>query len=468
MVTKNDNKPTGSVVEQKSKLRCKKLFLTAIGVLSLTASGQSISMDFPKFAGKTYMFLLFQGSTTIKEEGIIPESGKFTLTVPEHLSPYTGMCRWLLTNSPDGGGLDMTLEGKDYAVSCRSDHPADADIIYTGNDETAALNKLHQEEQIIFSKYNAMALAAKSYDKSDKLQATFLAEMKKQQEHYAVFQNKLRLSPNYSAKFINIVNITQDIGTELHADDTKRVLNMANFITHDLNWDALFTSGHWSSVITAWLNIHLGAIKDASKMRLAFITITGKLKTPEMYEQFTETITAEITRQGRDDLIEMLAPLIIGSGKIQKYENNLAVYEKGKPGNPAPDLIIDESANAGKTWNSSEFAGEGFENTLLIFYQTGCSHCDDEMKKLDKEYKKLSSEKIRIIAIAADTEESIFKKNAASFPWKDTYADYKGFEADNFKNYGVRGTPSIFLINKDGIIIKRAATVEDALDNKQP
>ena len=65
-------------------------------VVSNGAIAQSISMEFPAFAGKTYDFIIFQGSksTTVVQD-TIPQNGKFKLTIPAQYAPYTGMCRWV-------------------------------------------------------------------------------------------------------------------------------------------------------------------------------------------------------------------------------------------------------------------------------------------------------------------------------------------------------------------------------------
>ena len=63
-------------------------------------------MEFPAFAGKTYDFIIFQGSQTLTEvQDTIPANGKFSIQVPQDYAPYTGMSRWLITGTTTGGGL---------------------------------------------------------------------------------------------------------------------------------------------------------------------------------------------------------------------------------------------------------------------------------------------------------------------------------------------------------------------------
>lgn len=59
-----------------------------------TSFSKFITLEFPAFAGKTCDFIIFQGSKVEKViQDIIPQNGKFTLTIPTQFAPYTGMSR---------------------------------------------------------------------------------------------------------------------------------------------------------------------------------------------------------------------------------------------------------------------------------------------------------------------------------------------------------------------------------------
>ena len=97
----------------------KLFFLTFLVLVSNGIVAQSISMEFPAFAGKTYDFVIFQGSKveTVMQD-TIPKNGKFKLTIPKKYAPYTGMCRWLITGTAEGGGIDMAIPGYDFSIAC--------------------------------------------------------------------------------------------------------------------------------------------------------------------------------------------------------------------------------------------------------------------------------------------------------------------------------------------------------------
>jgi thioredoxin-related protein len=101
--------------------------------------------------------------------------------------------------------------------------------------------------------------------------------------------------------------------------------------------------------------------------------------------------------------------------------------------------------------------------SLLVFYQSDCGYCETTIAGLKNNYQALLNKGIKIITLAADTEQETFKTTAASFPWKDKFCDGQGMNGINFKNYSIMGTPTLFLLDSKGIIIEKIATVEQLL-----
>lgn len=69
------------------------------GLIASVIFSQSIDLYFPRFEGKTYDFIIFQGDKQVKAmEGTIPKDGNVQLFIPEEYAPYNGTRRWLITN----------------------------------------------------------------------------------------------------------------------------------------------------------------------------------------------------------------------------------------------------------------------------------------------------------------------------------------------------------------------------------
>ncbi|MFA5904129.1 MAG: redoxin domain-containing protein, partial [Desulfobacula sp.] len=89
--------------------------------------------------------------------------------------------------------------------------------------------------------------------------------------------------------------------------------------------------------------------------------------------------------------------------------------------------------------------------------------CEDALIDLANKYKRLAEQKVRVIAISGDTTEKGFEKKLNYHQWPDNYCDLTGMNGVNFINYGVLGVPTLFLIDKEGMVLEKSATVEDVI-----
>ena len=66
-----------------------------------------------------------------------------------------------------------------------------------------------------------------------------------------------------------------------------------------------------------------------------------------------------------------------------------------------------------------------------------------------------------MFSIARDTDGKLFETTAAKLPWKNNYCDLKGFDGENFRNYLIVGTPTLFIIDKKGVIVAQLSNSDD-------
>jgi peroxiredoxin len=100
-------------------------------------------------------------------------------------------------------------------------------------------------------------------------------------------------------------------------------------------------------------------------------------------------------------------------------------------------------------------------NALLMFYESGCSNCALQLDEMKKHYPEIEKKGVRIITISADTSPEVFEYHSKDFPWTDKMCDFQGFDGPDFKTYGVVGTPTFYLIDKNGTITNRYARLDD-------
>lgn len=442
--------------------------MIVFGILFFNSYAQNIEMEFPHFAGKAYDFIIFQGSSSkTLIQDTIPKDGKFTLRIPKQYAPYRGMSRWLITGTKEGGGLDMLIPGHDFSVSCKEATPNDHNIIYTENKEIPELNTLYKRQQEIFAKHDAMLQAIKSFPKKDKNYSVFEKEYQNQLKAYEYFQKELNQKADYTANFLRIVNITQGIGTDILDSEEKRAKNIAHYIAEDLSWEDLYTSGHWAGVISSWVDIYSIVFDNSEEFSSDFEKISKKITDTDQYTDFAGRVASSLNRNGKDNFIKTIAPVVRASGKVRSYEGSLSVFISGIEGSQAADLEITTRAKEDKeeslALKISDLPGKGYHKTLLVFYQSGCGGCELLLKELPEKYESLKSKGVRVIFLSSDKDETVFRNKVKDLPWKDVYCDYKGMDGINFKNYGVTGTPTMFLIESSGKIILRSALLEEIM-----
>ncbi len=442
--------------------------------VNIMAHAQTIEIKFPAFSGKTFEFILFQGDKSVKiyENDTIPKNGLVKIVIPKEYAPYTGMCRWLITNTAEGGGLDMAIHGTGFKVTCLSAQPNNDNIVFEGYDAMHELNRLHALQQTIIDKFETMSKAIQLYENKHPLYQTFSKEKEVQVAAYEKFHHDLKNNPNYNARMLPIFNLVSGIPPKLTDDYELRAKLVNDYIVNELDYEHLYTSGHWTGIIQSWVQMHAQFYNDKDKFVKDFSIINNKITDPKKYTDWVGKVTYYLTQFSKDDFIEAIAPFVITSNKVTSYEGKtMQVYVKAMIGSQAPDLVITE--HIGKVEDhqhkttvlkSSQLAVENYQTTLIVFYQSGCGPCEELMQKLPQQYAILKSKGIRVITISADEGEQVFLNTSKNYPWEDKYCDYEGINGINFKNYAVLGTPTIYVIDKSGKIEAKVATMEEVLN----
>ena len=132
--------------------------------------------------------------------------------------------------------------------------------------------------------------------------------------------------------------------------------------------------------------------------------------------------------------------------KADTTKKSAAAVEKS----PAPDVSVVSFAN-GSVLKLSDLKGKV---VLLNFWATWCPPCREEIPSMMKLNSLMAGKPFQMVAISIDEGgkpaiESFFKESGFSLP---AYLDESGASA---KTYGVTGIPETFVIDKQGVIVKK-------------
>ncbi len=437
-------------------------------LISLIGKAQTITLEFPYFEGQTYEFIIFQGDKRIKiKEDSIPKGGKVQLSIPENYKGYKGMAQWYLTNSATGGGLDLIINNEDFSVTCLDSIPTAENIVYKKSKENIFDKVNYQKQQKLFQKHDAMLATKRAYEPNSNLYKLSEKEYAEIVQQYDIYCNDLKKSPLFAAKFRQIVNLTMGIGTIITLDEKEKANNINNFITNELDFSVLYTSNHWGGIIKSWSDIQIIVLKDDAKMITDAITILNRIKSDTVYTDFVVNLTKELTKVGKDDVLFALIPSIKNSKRLLRYDGVLNIFKQDLTGK-APDLTFvtyngtKEAKNQITTVINTDDLKSKF--TLLVFYTSGCGPCEETMVGITANYNDMVSKEIKIISIAADIDEKVFKDTSLQHPWPDKYCDFEGTKGINFKNYAVIGTPTMYLLDSKGFILYKMSTIAEVLE----
>lgn len=246
-------------------------------------------------------------------------------------------------------------------------------------------------------------------------------------------------------QYHNFLNIK--VGGLVFADSSA-MASMRTYVRDSLDVNGLFSSGLWFATLNGLLALYDNDIPYHKDFITDMSLLLERTANERIYNTLAENLFAICESTGWNDLEEQLAYYLINSGRIQnptgKLKMLMTLFKLGK-GSKAPGLL-----------QGTLPAG----NTLLVFYETGCGPCENEMQQLKGNYPLLKEKGYEVVSVSADTDADVFRNTADAFPWKSKYCDFKGFDSPDFNNYGVIATPTFYVI-KDGVVQARYARLVD-------
>ena len=118
---------------------------------------------------------------------------------------------------------------------------------------------------------------------------------------------------------------------------------------------------------------------------------------------------------------------------------------------------------SGEVVKLSEYAKEGV--TLLDFTMYDINNSGYRTMVFGDLYEKYKSKGLKIYQVSFDSDEHLWKNNAANLPWMCVY-DKQSVQSSLLMKYNVTDLPTLFLIDGDGDVVKRVENgqeLDDAL-----
>ncbi len=395
-----------SISCKRNKMRKIIVFGFLIVVTLCGIKAQQVNITLPQDANKEYVFILNKGinQDTI-QSGRLNFAGNAIVNIPPKDKGYIGSGALIVKDTP---ALNMIVDQESFSVH------QDADNKY--------IFKNSRENEYLYS---------------------FIQDKEKPAEDTSLYADYL----------IKLIRYMRDLNqvTTGHGGLMEKT-SVRLYALDKLDVDRLYTSGLWYNIIDGITRL----TADQEILGQDMVQILKRIKSDEVFEHLAENLVTITEQYGWDDAFDIIVPYVQESGRIETPRDRMYAaftMAKVRKGMSAPPV-----AGLAKLAD-----GEGFDKTLLVFYQPDCHNCEEQLELLIKDYSRFKEQNIRIVSISSDHNKETFVLDCEKFPWSDKLCDFRGFAGVNYLNYGVLGTPTFFLLDKNYVVLGRYARVNDIL-----
>ena len=280
----------------------------------------------------------------------------------------------------------------------------------------------------------------------------FSSMMKKLQEEQptADTQKTLETSPLYAARFIEINEFVKMLFQPDAQPTPERTAYIKDYLLNRMNWEALYTAGPLWRLIH---NYHIYLFNDENPER----------PLPETQRLYAAAVIS-LLQKTKDPYRAAIAGNAIDESEGLRW--TLAKRELdafiAKQHIPIDSTVLSKSIQIAAGVKAPAIEGmSDLSKKVVIFYNSACGHCVEEMTALKTFYPALQAQGYEVVSVSADTEEEAFQAYIQDFPWEYKLCDFTGFGGKTFEDYGVMLTPAFFVVDKNGVITGRYTEAEE-------
>jgi uncharacterized membrane protein len=88
----------------------------------------------------------------------------------------------------------------------------------------------------------------------------------------------------------------------------------------------LYTSNHWGGIINTWVQLQIMVLKNDKQMIKEARILLNRMPNNQIYTDFVNSLTYELTKAGKDNVITALRPEIKLDNKLLNYNKYLSIY----------------------------------------------------------------------------------------------------------------------------------------------
>lgn len=371
--------------------------------------------------------------------------GSFIANIPVE---YTGV----IILEVDRGGYKLIAINKD--ISFVTDYKDTNRVIDYKSEFNRNLNEYYKQTNLVELNKNTLQPLLNFYDKKDDFYSAISKEVERINNMQPIeIENE---DVNYyldNKKFFSSLDSGEAPASQTQAQLKNKLINdssalerfglLRDYVKYYISYSLSGVVDRDSAIVRIEEAIDsllddLGA--DTNRGQAVLTTViqllegNGFIKSAEKYVSKAGSLECEIT----EDLEAVL-----------KSKENIKVGKK------APDFKFPERVNG----KSSLYQVKA-DKKLLIFWGSWCPHCVKEIPFIKEFYKQFKKEGGEIVAFAVDLRKEDYQRFMQGTAWYNI-SDLLKWESPITKQFGITGTPTMIMLDKDNTILKMGSKVSD-------
>lgn len=337
-------------------------------------------------------------------------------------------------------------------------------------------NKLYysflKEDRNLKKKISLLLPLLDEYPRNDPFYQKILKQAQEIQDDYQT--NVANILKNYPASFaarLIGIRVQRPVNFKFSAAERKSELKLRYFEGLNFSDSSLLRSTAYPSKLIEYLGLYANPEFSQPQLEKEFTKaidmIFSKVQMSKaIYDYSLSYLVGGFEKFKFENVLvhiqeKYLSGLLCDEDKTQKdLAFRLEAFKKMAIGKQVPDMILkmpDGSLSSIDNLKS--------EYCLIVFWAAWCPHCIKMLPELDKISSLAPAGKIQIIAVSLDTTD--IKLNEITGGFKGSLisqCDFKGWNSPWVKDYNVYATPTMFLVDRNRVIVAKPITLYDLAD----
>lgn len=431
----------------------KNFFITAVLLLASSSFAQfKISGEIKNHNNQPVMVRLFKGSTDqLINKVNTDQTGKFQVSIPEK---FSGMVR--LTIPSKNTFLDILSDNENVSFKSELTAQGISNVKISEGKTAMGFQEYQKFEGFNDLKNNVFPMVKQIYSPEDEF-------------YKAVLKEETRIensNPNSNLPLLKYFVQMSELSNAQVEGKPAAQMHMHKILTRFVNDnDYLEGSGFMSKLVLDYLRY---SILGAQSQEEINATLEKEI------DLLLEKTDIE-TKRGQNILssIFIVLPAEQFGGLLEKYyakataltceitdelKTTLTAHNNLAPGKVVPNIVFKNPIKGFKSLHDVKA-----DKKIIMFWASWCPACNDEMPFVKEYYRNFKQEGGEIISISLDIDEKAFQEATAGIEWVN-YTELLQWDTSGVAEFGVTSTPTLFLVDKDNKLIKRASHISDLVD----